>query len=63
MKVDISDDSLVHSLEQEREITWANMEEGKNVEDEVRLFRTCPEKRMEKAVKYMRRKMQELLTV
>lgn len=63
MKVDISDDSLGRSLEQEKEITWGNMAEGKNVEDEIRLFRTRPEKRMEKGVKYMRRKMQELLTV
>lgn len=60
---DISDDSSVRSLEQEEEITWGNMGEGKKVEDEVKLYRTCHEKRMEKAVKYVRRKMQELLTM
>lgn len=46
-----------------RKLHGGNMAEGKNVEDEIRLFRTRPEKRMEKGVKYMRRKMQELLTV
>lgn len=63
MKFDISDDSLVHSLEQEEEITWGNMGECKKAKDEVKLYRTSHEKRMEKAIKYMRRKMQELLTM
>lgn len=62
VNVDISDDSVVRSLEQEEGITWGNMGEGKNVKDEVK-FRTYPEKRMEKAAKYMRRKTQELLAV
>lgn len=30
VNVDISDDSVVHSLEPEEEITWGNMGEGKN---------------------------------
>lgn len=64
MDFEISDDSLVHSLEQEEEITWGNTGEGKKVEDEVKLYRTYHEKRMEKAVKYMRRRqMQELLAM
>lgn len=64
MDFEISDDSLVHSQEQEEEITWGNTGEGKKVEDEVKLYRTCHEKRMEKAVKYMRRRqMQELLAM
>lgn len=29
---DISDDSLVHALEQEEEIAWGNMREGKKWE-------------------------------
>lgn len=63
VKVDISDDSVVHSLEREEEITWGNMGKGKNVEDEVKWFRKCPEKRVEKDEKSMRRNTQELLTV
>lgn len=61
--VDISDGSVVRSLEQEEEITWGNMGKGKNMEDEVKFIRTYLEKRMEKAAKYRRRKTQELLTV
>lgn len=63
VKVDISDDSVVHSLKREEEITWGNMGKGKNVEDEVKWFRKCPEKRVEKDEKSMRRNTQELLTV
>lgn len=48
MKFDISDDSLVHSLEQEEEITWGNMGECKKAKDEVKLYRTSHEKRMRK---------------